>query len=270
MKKCVYIMTITLLLTFCAGGAFAASPANSGQLERHAWQGEINNKIPVSVWFEIRGDLIVGELVYTNTKEKKPIRLLGTIGSDGNLSIREMLPDGLVSGFINGKIVGDNFEGVWKAPDKLAEKGGSYEGITGKSYPLRLSKAPLPPTSFPWEHSSNTLAGEYRYSHGKDQQYGVATLSGTEGGGMEFTITSYTAAPAYNEAYLSFSASASGEGKSRLQGNRVLYEADESCAVEILLFSDFLVTRYIERKHCSGWFGMNATIEGMFVKQNKK
>ena len=274
MKRIIGIMTITLLLTICAGGVFAVSPANAEQAERHAWQGELGNKIPVSVWFEIRNGLITGELVYTNTKEKKPIRLLGTVAADGNLHMQEMLPTGAISGIISGKMSGDLFEGTWKAPDKLVKKGNSYEEVGGKSFSLRLTKAALAGTPFRWEHAPNALpnalVGNYQYSYGKDRQYGALTLSRAEGEGVQCTISSYTDAPAHNQAYLSFAADASSGGKGRLQGNHIVYEEDTSCAVEILLFSDFAVVRYLEGKRCNGWFGMNATVEGIFLRQKEK
>ncbi|MGN1038485.1 MAG: hypothetical protein ACI4P0_03720, partial [Mailhella sp.] len=39
--------------------------------------GKINGKIPVSLWFDVKAGLASGELVYTATKAKTPIRLLG-------------------------------------------------------------------------------------------------------------------------------------------------------------------------------------------------
>lgn len=100
--------------------------------------------------------------------------------------------------------------------------------------------------------------------------YNFPEISRAEGEGVQCTISSYTDAPAHNQAYLSFAADASSGGKGRLQGNHIVYEEDTSCAVEILLFSDFAVVRYLEGKRCNGWFGMNATVEGIFLRQKEK
>ncbi|MDL2313522.1 hypothetical protein LJC36_00910 [Desulfovibrio sp. OttesenSCG-928-C14] len=142
MKKNIRIMVVTLLLLLCASGTLTATLED---VQRHAWQGEINNTIPVSVWFEIRDGLIVGELIYTNTKEKKPIRLLGKVEATGELRMQEMLPDGLISGMISGKIAQDSFEGTWSTAGKFATKGKTNKYIEGKRYRLRLSKAYPPP-----------------------------------------------------------------------------------------------------------------------------
>ncbi|MDL2216646.1 hypothetical protein LJB81_02790 [Desulfovibrio sp. OttesenSCG-928-M14] len=260
MKKSIQIMAITFLLLLCASGILAAAPVdNPNFVQRHAWQGAINDKIPVSIWCEIRDGLIVGELVYTNTKEKKPIRLLGTVEADGELRMQEMLPDGLISGLIGGKITQGSFEGAWSAPGKLVTKGNNHEYIEGKSYHLRLSNATLPHTPFHWEHDPNALAGKYAYSYGKDMNYGVIALVRAEGQKMNCSIDSSSSAPSYNMAQTSFTTGAAGD--------RILYEEDASCAFEILLFNGFLVTRYLEGKTCDGWFGRGTTVEGIFVKQ---
>ena len=44
-----------------------------------SWTGMINSSIPVFISYSIQDSLVVGEIRYLNTKEKKPIRLLGTL-----------------------------------------------------------------------------------------------------------------------------------------------------------------------------------------------
>ena len=52
-----------------------------------------------------------------------------------------------------------------------------------------------------------------------------------------------------------------------LHGNRILIEEDETCAIEILLYNDFLVSRYVDGKDCRYRVGNGATAEGLFLKK---
>ncbi|MDL2313523.1 hypothetical protein LJC36_00915 [Desulfovibrio sp. OttesenSCG-928-C14] len=99
--------------------------------------------------------------------------------------------------------------------------------------------------------------------------YGVITLGRAEGQKMYCSVDSTGPAPSYNMAQTSFMTAADGE-KGQLRGDRILYEENDTCAFEILLFNGFLVTRYLEGKTCEGWFGRGASVEGMFVKQNNE
>ena len=154
MRLGIVIRIVTrIVLAFCLAVGLAvtapfisATPANAAahdakKMEHYDWQGEIGGRIPVAVWFETRDGLIAGEIVYTRTKEKKPIRLLGTV-SQGQLRMQEMLPDGLVTGRITGTIKDGVFEGDWVAPGKVTKKGENFEIVDGKEFPIRLVAAP--------------------------------------------------------------------------------------------------------------------------------
>ena len=52
-----------------------------------------------------------------------------------------------------------------------------------------------------------------------------------------------------------------------VHGNRILIEEDENCAIELSLYSDFLVSRYLEGRYCQHLVGNGATAEGLFIKK---
>lgn len=67
-----------------------------------SWRGTINSKIPVFVSYSIQDNIVMGEIRYLNTKEKKPIRLLGTIEEGGTYRLLEFSPTGTITGIITG------------------------------------------------------------------------------------------------------------------------------------------------------------------------
>ena len=87
--------------TFAQGGTAPQKSRNAAALQ-YQGEGAINGTIPVSLWFESRDGIISGEIVYTRTKDRTPIRILGRVQDNGLLRLREMLPDGRVSGTITG------------------------------------------------------------------------------------------------------------------------------------------------------------------------
>ena len=264
---CLAVSLIAVLPLFFAVSAEAAAN-DAKRAEHYEWQGIIGEKIPVSVWFETRDGLIAGEIVYTKTQEKKPIRLLGTV-SQGQLRMKEMLPGGLVTGSITGTIKNGVFEGTWEAPGKVKEKGKGFEFIGGKELTIRLVAAPVQPRPFRWEYNQDTFVGKYSYSYGKNALNGVAEVARAKDGAIEFRIDSDIGAPSFNMAAVPAGEPDGAEGskaKGRVQGNRMVYEVNEDCAFEILFYNDFLFTRYLEGKTCEGWFGRGASIEGQFVR----
>ena len=259
MRKLFYSLPIACLLLLCAVVTFAD---NSTELKAYDWQGNINNKIPVSIWVEIKDGLVVGEIVYLNTSAKTPIRLLGTI-EDKNLDINEMLPDGTIAGVISGIISGDNFTGTWSAPQKITkDTRGNFNSTEGKSFPMSLSKGVAAHTPFSWDFIPSGLMGKYCYSWGEYGYNGTIVLkaSGNEYTHVEYEINAFTSAPSFNMAV-------TGPQQGEITGNRLLNELEEGCAFEMLFFNGFIVVRYLDGNNCFGYFGMNATVQGIFLKQ---
>lgn len=258
MKKNIYLALILCFFISDAGQIMASDELN---IKRYEWQGKINNKIPVSVWLEINEVIIVGEIVYLNTVEKRPIRLLGEVNPD-YIHIQEMLPDGVISGMITGNIKGGNFIGQWMSPPKIVDKGNdNFTHIDGKQYPISLSKSSITHKPYDWDFKPNNLAGTYRYSYGPNNVGGIITLDtpGQDYVFIDYEISSATAAPAFNIAD-------TGPQKGEIQGNRLECQLDADCAYEMIFFNNFIVVRYLKGSPCLGMFGWNSSLEGIFLK----
>ena len=228
----------------------------------HLWQGEINGKIPVSLWFEAKGNLLAGEIVYTKTGSNKPIRLLGTM-ENNTLMLHEMLPDGTISGRIHGNVGGDSFTGKWTAPDKVTEKkNGTYSTREGKTYSISLAKSATQPGSYAWNMDPKKVTGTYTYSHGAHQGSGKAVIYSFGGGKAEMGVNTNIGAPSFNMADLD-------KTQVAVQGNTITHELEEDCAFTALLYNDFLVITHAREKNCANYFGRNASLAGTYLRQAK-
>jgi hypothetical protein len=114
MKK---LSIIFVLLVMAVG----VSLAQVLQFKRHAFTGKFNkSKITVSIWFEENrdGDLS-GEIIYTSSKKKTPIRVFGTVNelpqNQLRYSLSEYQADGSISGFfsITHDTDSGKFSGEW-------------------------------------------------------------------------------------------------------------------------------------------------------------
>ena len=267
-------MIISVFLFFSPGSSVAAvsdwlsaaaKRTANGKIsvaERTLWTGEINGKIPVSVWLEQKDGLTTGELLYVNSKTRTPFRLLGTYGTSGEsptVSLQEMLPGGLVTGMISASIKGEVLEGVWMAPEKIKETGTRYTVKDMQQYSLKLTQTGTAPGSFHWEYSPESLTGRYAYTYGPHHNSGTLDITSAPDGGVSVEIHTHTAAPAFNMADVDPTA---GERT----GNRIVCSVDDSCAFEVLLFSDFAKVSTLKGRECDGWFGRGAYIDGNYIR----
>lgn len=267
MKKLVSIAATAFFLLCGFGLAVSASPGTV-ETQRYGWQGNINNNIPVTVWFEVRDGIIAGEITYTKTGANKPIRLLGQVGNSG-WAMQEILPDGQVTGIITGKINGDVFEGHWMGPGTVKKKGSWHERVDGKTFPIRLTQISAPAKTVNWNCDPASLEGEYLYTYGIDNRKGVLSVSEAKGGSVEFNIDAHIGAPSFNLAQFPWGDPDIKNAHGALRGNRIVQEVDDTCAFEVLFFSDFAAVRYLDGKYCSGRFGAGASISGEFLKQSR-
>ena len=233
------------------------------------WEGTINNAIPVSLWFDVRGGLVMGEITYTKTGTNSPIRLLGYAtgpADDPELLLHEFLPSGQITGIIKGKISNTTFTGTWQAPDRISEKNGQYQTSEAILYPLALtSQSPVWPESL-WQFDPSAMAGTYEFSYGENAASGSVKLALTKDGFVDFSIDTNSAAPGFNMCRIPVDAYDGNYEHGRLEGNRIVHEIDEDCALELILYSEFLFVRTLDQRHCSGYCGMGAYIEGTYLK----
>ena len=263
MKKTLLLVVAACLYTLCATPPLAAD-GKSDQAQRYSLQGEINAKIPVSVWLEIKDGLIAGELIYTKTGSNSPVRILGTSESDGTeLRIYEIFPDGIVTGIIDGALKDGAFAGTWSGPGKMKESAdGEYSFTEGKSYPIILRKSDAKPGSVVWNADPAHIPGTYRYSHGKNMRQGEVVIHSVDNAAAELEIHSVTNAPSFNMADID-------KRQCTVAGNSIICEADETCAFSIRLAGNFLTIDYLEGRYCEGYFGRNAYVTGTYLKMAK-
>ena len=246
---------------------------DAARVQYYEGKGVINDKIPVSIWFDIRDGLVSGEIVYTRTKAKIPIRLLGREEDDGSYRLHEMLPNGDISGTITGTLVNGVLSGTWHGRPRIVEKNeGGYEYKDGKKFTIKVSAVERTHAPYNWSFDVEKASGTYAYSLGDNCGDGTVVLQVSNDGTVRYRLIGLTGAPSYRmacfpEDALSGEIAVANLAVANLHGNRILIEEDETCAIEILLYNDFLVSRYVDGKDCRYRVGNGATAEGLFLKK---
>lgn len=249
---------------------------SNSDVKRYRFQCLINNKYPVDLTFELYQNMIQGQIVYTNTKNKTPIYLLGNVLSYDKggyeVFIREMAPDGSTTGIIRGKITEQNkLEATWNAPDKYIEtkNGKLFDYVQGKSYPMHILKIADKETSlysdkiFDWKPNTNNAYGTYYYSMGENCASGKIEIF-PKNKKIMCNIYTNTSAPSFNMAIVE-------EQECVVKNNRLVctLSSEAPCQFVILPFKQFVAVEYInDARNCE--FGMNATVEGLYLKPQKK
>ena len=252
-KKFLFLLLlVSTLLPVMPAGAQSATDMD--------WEGTLNNKIRFSMCTslqDIESGLVMGEMQYT--KGSGDILLLGSWKGE-HLYLKEMLPDGTVSGIMNGTVRDDVFTGQWQAPDKIVQKGDVFSAKEGKTYALQAQYLKQGcETNRVWSFDPDRVAGTYQYSYGKNSAAGTLTVRNEGNGNITFQIDTSTGAPAFNMAKVP-------DAKGHIEGNRLLYEIDETCAFSMTFFRNFVRIEHPEDRVCRGMFGMGAGVAGDFVR----
>lgn len=246
-----------------------ADAAPAAKVWYYEGKGVINNKIPVALWFDSREGIVSGEIVYTATKARKPIRILGREEANGAFRLHEMLPNGDISGTITGTLTDGILSGVWTGRPRMIEKSeGSYEAQRGKQFPVTISAVKRTHPPYDWTFDAANASGTYVYSIGDNCNDGTVVLQAGTDGTVRYRIIGLTGAPFYRTACFPEDALSGETGVARLHGNRILIEENANCAIEIVLYSDFLVSSYADGKNCRYRVGDGATAEGLFLKRH--
>lgn len=212
------------------------------------WKGKINSKTNILLHYQIEDDLIIGKITYLDTKEKTPIRIIGTIEEDQNFRLLEFDKTGNITGIITGLHKGSEFTGSWFSPK------------TRKELVLNLSRID---TIIPVENMKTNvenIIGEYHYQYSQAGSQGDLTIKKVNPNKISFSIFSVTDEPARNIADI--------ETDTIKATTDFIYKVPEtdSCEFRIRFFKDFAYINYT-RGYCHGMFGNNATIDGIFYKQ---
>lgn len=215
-----------------------------------SWLGTINEKIPVFVHFQTDEEVVVGEIVYLNTKNKTPIKLLGKIEESNNYFLREYDDAGNITGSISGTLAEDSFSGIWFAPGK------------DKDWKIQLMPKDTLIPSMEIAANLEDVFGSYHYQFGDEGYQGDITMTQKEDGSQVFSLFSMTQAPARNMAEI--------ETNVNVTDPEFLYQISEegdeqACACKVKFYKDFVFVTYTQTD-CFGYFGHRATVEGIFLK----
>jgi hypothetical protein len=241
MKNLIYFLLILI--------TFYNLNLNAQNLTELNWTGKLNDKTPINLKYSISGEIIVGEITYLNTKNKIPIKIIGTIDEDKSYRILEFENNGNITGIITGKPNEKEFTGSWFSPKSK------------KSLNLKL----INPTRKQISVSQNVAIGNanYHYGYSEKGSQGDFEIKKLKNNKYEFSIMSVTGEPSRNIADID-------ETEVNIIGNSFKYNLPEEkdCEFQVTFYSDFVVIRYTKGDF-EGQFGHNATIEGIYLKQKQ-
>lgn len=253
MKRRIFAFFV-LLMTLCT-----LSQAQQLAVKRHSFQGKfLKSSITVSIWFEEteEGDLS-GEIVYTSSKHKTPIRIFGTILEDSGKStyhLFEYQANGKESGYfdIEKSQAANTYTGTWTA-DRYSED-------PRRTYKMQLSPAPFPEGKGGTFTYSADPAGKYTYGF---THYAKGDLGGTVEIGllrgnpekMHVEISKYDPNIAEYDGHLMYD-------KGCMEG----YLEDCDYKFRVQVFEDFVLVKTISGD--GGWcFGAWTTLDGFYLKR---
>ena len=236
--------------------------AQNTAIAKYAYNGKFkNSKITVSIWFEENADgVLSGEIVYTSSKHKTPMRLLGTsLISDGLkiFQLTEYQKDGFMSGHLHlsKNMSNSALEGTW----------GNYDDPDKPiTYEIKLT-----PVSFP-----QGKGGTLTYSSDPDGKYGYYHKhfwKGELGGSVEIgllrgNVNKMNVAICKNDPNIA-------EFEENLFYEKgVFHGSIENCDItyDVHVFQDFVRVVYTSEGDglCED-FGAFTTLEGFYLKKGK-
>lgn len=137
----------------------------------------------------------------------------------------------------------------------IEQSEGRYEFKEGKEFPIRVNAVDRTHAPYKWTFDAKNASGTYAYSTGDNCDDGTVALQIQEDGSVRYRIIGLTGAPLYRTACFPEDALSGETAAATLHGNRILIEEDENCAIELSLYSDFLVSRYLEGRYCQHLVG---------------
>jgi hypothetical protein len=218
------------------------------------WTGNINSKIPVFMWVTIRDSIIQGEVTYSKTKNKAPIKLIGQIERDGQIRVCEYLTNGTISGIFHFNKIDNSATGFWYSTAKETKL--SFELSSKDTLLANID------TSF----QSEVITGDYAYMYGKEGSQGGISIRKVSSDKISFSIGCVTNAPARNLAEVKLDTVS-------LANNGFVYKLRNSkdCSFQVKFYKNFLLICYLkDYGDCGDFFGLNATVDGIFYKVPSK
>jgi hypothetical protein len=226
-----------------------AGPDAGNHSESETWSalyaGKLDGKIEVELQLFGKGEDVRGTITYK--KSGKPIIVIGKKHPDGTFYLRELQPDGNITGVMSCTEVGKKLSGSWYAPN------------TDKELKLEL-EATAQQAGANWPYSPKRIDGEYHYHYGEEGPVGYLKVEARGDDEVTFEFNCITSAPGRNMAMIDPT-----EG-TVVDGVLSYKFPDLDCAFEIRFYDGFAIVSYVnEQYQCE--FGHNASIEGEFLKR---
>lgn len=260
MKALIFILFLTIIScnsqqqkvgdtgTLTSDSVHAFTTTNIQDTKEACWTGTLNGKTPVFIHYKLDSNLIIGEIIYLNTKNKQPIILLGTIEDDKSYRLLEFEKSGNITGVIIGSPTDNTFKGSWFSPK------------TGKELIVNLTKMDTVIKAVVTETNLQDVFGHYHYQYSEAGYQGDFEITKLTNSKAIFGLTSVTREPARNLAHVD-------DDTIDLNTTRFTYKIPDtdSCEFEVKFYKQFAYIKYT-KGFCDGQFGMNATIDGIFLK----
>jgi hypothetical protein len=211
------------------------------------WTGMIDGKIPVKLWYQKFDDILVGEILYPDSKTPEGIPIIGVINENKYIELREFDKKGIITGYISGIPLDNYFNPEWFNP------------AGQKMRRMRLSYSDSIITPVTIEADLSSLEGKYFYSFGPNGYSGDLEILNQRGSEMQVRILSTTGdLSGYNIAELELVSASLSQNIAIIR-----YPFNEECLITLYFYKDFIK---VKEENCLGEFGHNATLEGIFYK----
>ena len=226
-----------------------------------SWEGTLGGKIPVFFHYTIKDSILSGEVTYMNTKAKKPIRILGEIRPNGFYRILEFDKEALITGIWSLTIKGESCTGKWYAP----QDSGWYDPKNRKEFAVKASPSDSLVREWDLSPIAGDLYGMYEYNYTKENgNIGHFSLEKLTDNRAVFEILGLGAAPGFNHALIE-ETDIDFEDITTTEFDFLLPDSD-GCDFKVQFYKDFATVKYTNGYCRNGYFGHNATVEGLFLK----
>ncbi|WP_300687282.1 hypothetical protein [Chryseobacterium sp.] len=241
-----YLKIIILIICFAAGFCHAQQKNSDGN---YSFSGFINKKIPVELTISISKNVVLGNIRYLNTKEKKAIKIIGVLRSENQYLLNEFENNGNISGNIDAVLKNGKLEGTWASTKSNAVYAMALN-IQAKANPKPEIFSPGPSYNF---------AGTYTYQYGEKGYQGSIDIKKIKDHTYSYNIGSVTSAPGRNIADAS--------GKGIIKNNQFVIEVTKSCSFPVTFYNGFLmITKAGSGDLGDCEFGFNASLDGTYLK----
>src|SRR5579862_309387 len=213
------------------------------------WIGSLNNKTRIFIHYQLDSNLIIGEITYLNTKDKLPIRLIGTIEEDKSYRLLEFDKTGNITGVITGNPNETTFNGSWVSPKSK------------KELSMELAKKDSSISSVDFTPGREQVFGAYHYQYGDKGYNGYLEINKVGNDKIDFDIMSLTnleRGPNIAEVE---------KDTITMAGHSFIYKIpdSDSCEFKTTFYRGFAYVNYT-RGYCVSQFGLGATIDGIYLK----